>query len=52
MKRKHCNKLNNSSECNLLIVKNISKWHDEQFYMGQGQNKVGHSYQMDESLET
>lgn len=42
MKRKQSNKLNNSSECNLLIVKNIPKWHDEQFYMGEGQNKVGY----------
>lgn len=36
MKRKHSNKLNNSSECNLLIVKNIPKWHDEQFVRGRG----------------
>lgn len=43
MKRKHSNKLNNSSECNLLVVTNIPKWHDEQFYIGEGQNKVGYS---------
>ena len=43
MKTKHSNKLHNSSECNLLIVKNIPKWNDEQFHVGEGQNKVGYS---------